>query len=87
MKRRNITLKRIEDKELIKVFKKVDKVYNKIKRGRPRKYNESLIYFALAYKILKKLSFRDLVFELKSRFKEFLTLSTLYYETYPKSCV
>ena len=79
MGRKSITLKRIEDKELSKVFKEVDKVYNKIKRGRPRKYNESLIYFALAYKILKKLSFRDLVFELKSKFKAFPTLSTLHY--------
>ena len=54
MKKREIILKRIEDKELIKVFREVDKVYKKIKRGRSRKYNESLIYFALAYKILKK---------------------------------
>ena len=78
MKKR-ISLKRIEDKELIKAFSEVDKAYKKIRRGRPRKYNESLIYFALAYKILKKLSFRDLVFEFKSRFKEFPTLSTLHY--------
>jgi len=52
--RKRVTVKRVNLKELYKrLFVKLDKVYEKIKnkkRGRPRKYKESLIYFAFALK-------------------------------------
>ena len=64
---RRVKVKRVGVKELYKrFFKKLDVVYEKIKkRGRLKKYKESLIYFAFAFKVARKVSYRDLEHQLK----------------------
>ena len=60
-------LKRVKIKELYnRLFIKLDRVYAKIKKeGRPKKYKESLIYFAFALKVARNLSYRDSEYQLK----------------------
>ena len=69
--RRRVSVKRVDLKELYeRLFITLDKVYEKIKkkkRGRPRKYKESLIYFAFAFKVARNLSYRDLEHQLKTK--------------------
>jgi len=84
MKRR-VSVKRVDIKELYeKLFKKLDVVYEKIKkrkRGRPKKYKESLIYFAFAFKVVRNLSYRDLEYQLKETnlFDKVPDFSSLFY--------
>jgi len=84
MKRR-VSVKRVDIKELYKrLFKKLDVVYEKIKkkkRGRPKKYKESLIYFAFALKVVRNLSYRDLEYQLKeiNLFDKVPDFSSLFY--------
>jgi hypothetical protein len=59
-KRAKVNVKRVNLKELYEqLFVRLDKLYENIhrkrKKGRPRKYKESLIYFALAFKVIPKL--------------------------------
>jgi len=67
--KRKVSVKRVDIKKLYeRLFKKLDVVYEKIKkrkRGRPKKYKESLIYFAFALKVVRNLSYRDLEHQLK----------------------
>ena len=84
MKRR-VNIKRMDLKELYeRLFVKLDKVYEKLKkkkRGRPKKYKESLIYFALAFKIIRNLSYRDLEYQLKelNLFDKVPNFSSMFY--------
>jgi len=83
--RRRVTVKRVNIKELYeRLFKKLDVVYKKIKkkkRGRPKKYKESLIYFAFALKVARNLSYRDLEHQLKeiNLFDKVPDFSSLFY--------
>ena len=83
--RKRVTVKRVNLKELYKrLFVKLDKIYEKIKnkkRGRPRKYKESLIYFAFALKIARNLSYRDLEHQLKelNLFDKVPDFSSMFY--------
>jgi len=85
MRRERVKVKRVDLKELYeRFFKKLDVVYEKIKkrkRGRPRKYKESLIYFAFAFKVARKLSYRDLEHQLKEikLFEKIPDFSSLFY--------
>ena len=84
--RRRVSVKRVDLKRLYKeLFVKLDKVYErkikKKKRGRPKKYKESLIYFALALKIARNLSYRDLEHKLKelNLFDKVPNFSSIFY--------
>jgi hypothetical protein len=60
-KRARVNVKRVNLRKLYEqIFVKLDKLYENIhkkrKKGRPRKYKESIIYFALAFKISRNLS-------------------------------
>ena len=85
MKRERVKVKRVDLKELYeRFFKKLDVVYEKVKkkkRGRPRKYKESLIYFAFVFKVARKLSYRDLEHQLKEikLFEKIPDFSSLFY--------
>ena len=75
---RRVNLKRVYEE----LFKRVDKISKGgQKRGRPRKYKESLIYFALALKVVQRLSYRDLEHQLKALnlFGEVPDFSSLLY--------
>ena len=76
---RGVSYKRIKRGELLSFFKIADKLYKKRGRGRKREYKESFILFALAYKILRGLSMRELVYELEELFDKSPALSTLHY--------
>ena len=83
MKRR-VKVKRVNIKELYeRLFVKLDKIYEKIrkKRGRPKKYKESLIYFAFAFKVARNLSYRDLEHQLKelNLFDKIPNFSSIFY--------
>ena len=83
--RKRVTVKRVDLKRLYKeLFVKLDKVYEKIKkkkRGRPKKYKESLIYFAFALKTARNLSYRDLEHQLKelNLFDKVSDFSSIFY--------
>jgi hypothetical protein len=82
--RRKVNVKRVDLKRLYKeLFIKLDKVYEKIKRkkGRPKKYKESLIYFAFAFKVARNLSYRDLEHQLKeiNLFDKIPNFSSIFY--------
>jgi len=83
--RKRIKIKRVDLKELYeRLFVKLDKVYEKIKkkkRGRPKKYKESLIYFAFALKVVRNLSYRDLEHQLKelNLFDKVPNFSSMFY--------
>jgi len=72
---RGVRYKDIKRRELIRFFQIVDKVCEK----RRREYKESFILFALAYKILRDFSMRELVYELEDLFGKSPALSTLHY--------
>ncbi len=80
---KRVEIRRLEIKRVYQeLFKKVDKIYKRRKkRGRPRKYQESLIYFALALKVLRRLSYRDLEYQLKelNLFEDIPDFSSLFY--------
>ncbi len=64
-----IDLKRIDITKLMQILDKLVK-NRENKRGRPPKYRESLIYFSLAVKIIFKLSWRDLEYNLNFILKD-----------------
>ena len=81
-RRKRVEIRRINLKKVYEeLFKRVDKIYKGQKRGRPRKYKESLIYFALALKVVQRLSYRDLEHQLKllKLFSEVPDFSSLLY--------
>ena len=69
MRGRNIELKRIDLTKLIHILDQLME-NRKNRRGRPPIYKESLIYFALAVKLLFKLSWRDLEYNLNFLLKD-----------------
>ena len=81
--RKKIAVKRVDVKELYnRLFRKLDRVYAKIKKkGRPKKYKESLIYFAFALKVARNLSYRDLEYQLKelNLFDKVPNFSSMFY--------
>ena len=81
--RRRAEIRRVNLKKLYQeLFERVDKISKRVqKRGRPRKYKESLICFALALKVVQRLSYRDLEHQLKllGLFSEVPDFSSLLY--------
>jgi len=76
--RKRVSVKRVDLKELL------DVVYERIKKkkkGKPKKYKESLIYFAFALKVVRNLSYRDLEHQLKeiNLFDKVPDFSSLFY--------
>ncbi len=69
MRGRNIELKRIDLTKLLHILDQLIE-NRKNRRGRPPIYKESLIYFALAVKLLFKLSWRDLEYNLNFLLKD-----------------
>jgi hypothetical protein len=85
-KRVRVNVKRVNLRELYEqLFVKLDKLYENIhkkrKKGRPRKYKESLIYFASAFKVSRNLSYRDLEHQLKELdlFDKIPDFSSMFY--------
>lgn len=75
-----IKLKEMTLKDIIWLVKKIGKIKDsKNKRGRPRKYSESLIIALLFLKVIQQLSFRELIYWARQILGEVPALSTLHY--------
>ena len=79
--RKRVSVKRVDLKELLDVVYERIKKKKKEKKGKPKKYKESLIYFAFALKVVRNLSYRDLEHQLKeiNLFDKVPDFSSLFY--------